>query len=243
MGKDNRLKKITLYKVGGAIATTLLLLMSLLYFFQFDDTITEEDRYYAQLIADEYKLVKPSSFKTYKEEIIFIQSVRNAVINMAPAYDPIPFYHERNVKDFYEKGSGMCFDKSFVIEKMLRIYGFEVRHASIYYTTPGRPALLAVLSKSYSHATLEVKTSKGWMLLDSLTDVTGLDYAGNPLTVSDFREWIQSGKAPADLMNDRHYGKPYICVYGLYSRHGTMFPPYNIVPDYNFRQLWYNIGI
>ena len=38
-----------------------------------------------------------------------------------------------------------------------------------------------------------------------------------------------------------HFYTPNVVfVYGLYSRHGGFYPPYNFIPDYNFRELFYN---
>lgn len=243
MGKNNYVGWVKLFKRVFVAGCFMAILSLLLYTFQFNDAITKEDEYYAHVLLQKYDIAKPAVFSSYEQEVSFIRRLRNSVIDFAPGYEPIPFNHERNVRDLYEKGSGMCYDKSFVIEKMLRMHGFEVRHVAIYYTHPGYPSFLAVLSKSYSHATLEVKTSKGWMLVDSLTDVIGLDEQRKPLTACAFRDWIQTSKAPEILKDDRHYGKPFICVYGLYSRHGKMFPPYTSIPDYKLRQLLYNVGI
>jgi hypothetical protein len=36
------------------------------------------------------------------------------------------------------------------------------------------------------------------------------------------------------------YERPMVAVYGLYSRHGRFFPPYNALPDVNYRALTQN---
>ena len=37
------------------------------------------------------------------------------------------------------------------------------------------------------------------------------------------------------------YMKPFIYIYGLYSRHGKFYPPYNLVPDINYGEFIQNV--
>jgi len=37
------------------------------------------------------------------------------------------------------------------------------------------------------------------------------------------------------------YAKPFTFVYGLYSRHGYFYPPYNVIPDVNYGELLQNV--
>ena len=37
------------------------------------------------------------------------------------------------------------------------------------------------------------------------------------------------------------YEQPFTFVYGLYSRHGQFYPPYNFVPDINYDEFVNNV--
>jgi len=93
-----------------------------------------------------------------------------------------------------------------------------------------------------SHAITEVKTSRGWMVVDSKTRWAGLTADGRPLDLADVRDnpkqrWNAKVKSGLPEI----YGAPFTYVYGLYSRHGRFYPPYDPVPDVNWVELTQNI--
>jgi hypothetical protein len=51
------------------------------------------------------------------------------------------------------------------------------------------------------------------------------------------RQWSGAVKAPLPEI----YGAPFTWVYGLYSRHGRFYPPYNPIPDLNGAELAQNL--
>ena len=93
-----------------------------------------------------------------------------------------------------------------------------------------------------SHALTEVKTSRGWMIVDSKVRWAGLTADGKPLDLEAIRQspsqkWNSAVKAPLPEI----YGNPFTWVYGLYSRHGRFYPPYDPVPDVNWTELAQNL--
>jgi hypothetical protein len=37
------------------------------------------------------------------------------------------------------------------------------------------------------------------------------------------------------------YNERFFYIYGLYSRHGRFFPPYNVIPDINYSEFIQNL--
>lgn len=146
------------------------------------------------------------------------------------------------VSDYVRRGYGPCYDRARLLEKVFTHYGFDVRRVAIFerqtypwaYLKPG----------IRSHALSEVKTERGWIVVDSVTPTLGVDNGGETYSIVDIRKGLLSGDVddqtfgvaiPDDFMggNFRH-------VYGLYSRHGYFFEPHLPVPeiDWNHFQPW-----
>lgn len=210
---------------------------------QINDTITEEDRAYTDSLMQECKLPFPQTkAATFDLQVEQIRAIQHCVLQHSMKYKDIPMFHTRNLRDFYEAKHGFCFDMSYAMEKILRQYGYEIRHASIYQTG-GRNFLLALGStQTRSHALCEVLTEKGWMIVDSLIPFLGLRNEQAPYDLKSLRQLVASGKFNPNEFEETLdiYTKDYVVVYGLYSRHGKFYPPYNFVPDFQYRQLWYN---
>ena len=64
----------------------------------------------------------------------------------------------------------------------------------------------------------------------------------NPLSINKIQHDIENSfyinwkKPPSDEI----YLHSFIYVYGLYSRHGRFYPPYNFIPDINYREFIQN---
>jgi hypothetical protein len=80
------------------------------------------------------------------------------------------------------------------------------------------------------------------MVVDSNARWLSLDARGNPVSIEEMRRDAGAGRIawkapfPAPI-----YGKPFTFVYGLYSRHGMAYPPYDAVPDVNYPELLENL--
>ena len=140
-------------------------------------------------------------------------------------------------------GHGLCFDRSRAIETILRLQGMRTRHAAIYSTRATGSALRSLATPGVdSHAITEVMTRRGWMIVDSNSRWIGLTNANQPLDLARLRDrpggpWHPSVRVQLPEI----YRAPYTWVYGLYSRHGRFYPPYNPVPDVNWAELAENL--
>ena len=181
---------------------------------------------------------------TARNELSLIRDIQTAVFT----YDrrkKIPHGQPREPQDYLAHGGGLCYDRSRTLEKALRYQGFSVRHVSIYANPDNVSFLRILLQKGTpSHALTEVKTRLGWLALDPdvawvAADDTGEVYAVREISSPAVRDALPQSLS---LHIRRLYTEEKIVVYGLYSRHGKFYPPYNFIPDYNLRELMYNFG-
>ena len=222
------------------IVTSFLLLV-LLYCFQFNNSLTTEDAVYADKIIKENGIDTNGIHESFESELAFISAVQNAVVKLSKVGEGIPQCHERNVKDLYISRMGLCYDNSHVIEKILTLYGFETRHVCMYLYKHWYEYFIVFFKlNSYSHAVSEVKTSKGWMFLDSLSSFKGLINNLQPVTLYKVRTLIYSKNVPTEILSSHNYSSKFIFLYGVYSRNGKLYAPYNWVPDYQFNEVRYN---
>lgn len=234
--KNKHIKRLIL-----AIAVIFTITLTLSYF-QVDNAITEEDKIYIEKIMQDEKVTSPSGFISYEEEITLINNIQNSVFKIAHDNIGIPYNSPREPKDLYLAKSGLCYDRSRSIEKISRYFGFQTRHVSIYSTeNTHSPFQSLITPKTSSHAVTEVLTLKGWIVVDSNDTWISLDKHGNPVSIEQIQSLnnrIISWSKP--LPNDI-YKKPFTFIYGLYSRHGRFYHPYNFVPDINYKELMQNI--
>jgi len=220
------------------VGITFIFVVATLVYSSVDNSLSEEDKQYIPkyLSYVEYLPEKP----TYKDELNFIISVQRSVLMIAPTNDGLPFGQKREPRELYEARTGLCFDRSRVIEKILRYAGFETRHVSIYSTKKTGSAFLSLISPGVSsHAVTEVWTQNGWLIVDSNEFFVSIDKDAQPVSI----EVIQhaAGDAIPIKWNQNPqteiYAQPFTFVYGLYSRHGQFYPPYNFIPDINYREF------
>ena len=179
----------------------------------------------------------------FEEEVALILRVQDRVLAASPEERGIGLDRPRELQDLIRARHGACFDRSRAIETILRSYGFQTRHAAMYSTVETGSALRALATPdNISHALTEVKTSRGWMIVDSKTRWAGLTSDGQPLDLAAIRanpdrKWNRNvpGRLP------EIYAAPFTWVYGLYSRHGRFYPPYDAVPDVNWSELAQNL--
>ncbi len=180
---------------------------------------------------------------TFEEEVALVRSVQDRVLDTAPIDREIPQGRPRELADLVKAGHGLCFDRSRAIETVLRLRGMRTRHAAIYSTRTTGSALRSLATPGVdSHAITEVMTRKGWMIVDSNSRWIGLTKANQPVDLSELSDrpsgpWHPSVTEPLPPI----YKAPFTCVYGLYSRHGRFYPPYNPVPDVNWKELAENL--
>jgi hypothetical protein len=207
-----------------------------------DNTLSEEDKQYIPMYL---KTVPPlPAVATYADQLAFIASVQRSVLDVAPTNGRLPFGQKREPKELYVARTGLCFDRSRVIEKILRYSGFETRHIAIYsISRTGSKAKSLIIPQVPSHAVTEVLTNEGWLVVDSNAPWVSVDFSKRPVSIREMQlsardsitiNW--SMKPPWGI-----YSEPFTFIYGLYSRHGKFYPPYNFIPDINYGELAQNL--
>ncbi|MHA1524463.1 MAG: hypothetical protein ACTSY1_08685, partial [Alphaproteobacteria bacterium] len=133
---------------------------------------TAEDRANGRLILAQAGYDDPDAMMrglaTFEGQISAILAVQDAVLTVAPDDTGIPFDTTREPGDLLTYKFGLCFDRSRAIEKILGSFGLETRHIAVYSTVKTESALISLLTPQViSHAVTEVKTVKGWLVIDS----------------------------------------------------------------------------
>lgn len=204
-----------------------------------DNTITKEDVYYINKIMNNIEVYK--EIKTFNDEIKYINKVQNTVIELTNlAIGSIPINMSREPKDIYMTKIGACVERSRTIEKILRYSGFKIRHIAIYSTENTDSALISLFTpKIASHSLSEVLTSKGWMLIDSATLWIALNKNNNPISIEKLQNniMLELKQKPTEPVLTQEF----TFLYGLYSRHGKFYYPYNMIPDIEYNEFLYNI--
>ena len=215
--------------------------------------LTPDDMAYAERILREAghgELVDRAVPAAFEDQVRAILAVQDAMLSLAPKNRGIPFDQPREPRDLYAARSGLCYDRSRAIEKILSHLGFEVRHAAVYSLgEAGSPLISLLTPRTDSHAVTEVKTSRGWLLIDSNRRWIGLTRSGELVDLGKLRKMEPDRKTSRKTWDKRIKSKmsrilasPYTYIYGLYSRHGRFYPPYTPVPDVAWSQIPYNIS-
>ena len=222
-----------------ALCAALLCAVGLSAFHQVSTKPTADDAGAIKRLIPE----TPAAPRSFQEEVAIILHVQDRVLAASPEERGIALNQPREIKDLLRARHGACFDRSRAIEKILRSYGFRTRHAAMYSTVETGSALRSLATPdTISHALTEVKTSRGWMIVDSKTRWAALTAEGWPLDLEAVREnpdrkWSSAVKGQLPEI----YSAPYTWLYGLYSRHGRFYPPYNPIPDVNWAEMAQNL--
>ncbi len=217
--------------------------------FNVDRTLTDEDRYYIRL----YLPNVPEGIArnlSYDDQVKLIEQAQEAVHSRTTGWAGIPEGQAREPKQLYLGRTGMCYDRSRVLEKMFTYLGFTNRHLALFQRQPYEHSYTTILLKHVpSHAISEVKTKKGWLMVDSNDLWTSLDANHQPISMPDFQARYKRGEkiywaAELPVTTKGFYNSRCIALYGLYSRHGRFYPPYTSgIPDYRVRGLLYNLEL
>lgn len=229
------------YALGSALALASALVL-VLAVHQVDNSLTLADE---RAIPVYLQGVDPlQAERNFARELAFIRDVQDAVLDAAPGNEPLPDGTPREPGELLAAKTGLCFDRSRVIEKILRYSGLNTRHVAIY-STEGSSAPRAILTPGVSsHAVTEVLTERGWLVVDSNDRWVSIDASGDPVPIERIRDAAGSEAAPIAWQQPPPtpiYLEPFTLVYGLYSRHGRFYPPYNAIPDVNYAELIHNL--
>ncbi len=211
-----------------------------------ETAVSVDDRDYLQKIMAETGLSPLPAQPSSQQETDFILAAQHAVLQLAPVDKALPLDQSREPKDLYAARHGLCYDRSRVLEKLYRAAGFEARHVSLYSLREHSLVAALLTPQVSSHAVTEVRTARGWLLVDSNRRWISLTADGEPVPLA--RIQAQSG-APLPRWDARNaempkfYMEPFAAVYGLYSRHGRFYPPFNPIPDINWAEFKFNLGL
>ena len=171
---------------------------------------------------------------SFDDEIRVIRWAQARVFKVAPDMVPIAEYSDREPMDLLKAKSGLCYDRSRTLDKALQWLGFETRHVYILYADPGGATNLFqfvshALTFSQSHAVTEVKTSRGWLMVDSNVSWISLSRDGQPVPVGQVHDRRAEFDNPPEWTNT-----PLWAIRGMYSRRGQLYKPYIPFPEFNW---------
>lgn len=214
---------------------------------------------------------------SFEEEILCIQSIQNKIFNiinfqsdfshLSCLYDQLKENEKVRHEDyepflFLQNGGGCCVLRSRFLEKALIFYGFEVRHLGIYRAKSLAEVFFS--RKIISHSSTEVKTTRGWMYVDSVDKFIGITNENLPITSAKYKiinkdelkykfipsEGTQLFIEYSDKFNNWNrnnniWNEDYntYIIYGLHSRHGNFYWPKfkTNIPDISWTDFKYNL--
>jgi len=197
------------------------------FVFNVDTDIGVEDRIYLNMIAKQYGVALDMQGRpvSWQQQLDTVRAVQDAVLSAAPDNTPLALDGGREPKDVFLARSGLCYDRSRVIEKMLGALGMKTRHIAMYQLA-GRGKLATLLSrKVVSHAITEVQTVRGWMVVDSNARWISLGVDGMPRSLAQMQAALATAPIAFEQpqLQNEIYRQPFTFVYGLYSRHGRFY--------------------
>jgi len=222
----------------GVIAICFVLFLGLLYH-NVPKTVSQADEVSLEEIFGS-KHVNGERL-AFEDQISFIHGMVNTLHTSFVVGTPIAYNADREPSQLVLNGGGLCYDFSRTIEKYLIYNSFQTRHVAAYIKH-GSFWNTITTKGVYSHSLTEVKTDKGWMIIDSNLKFYALDDANRIYAYKDLEKLKESPswKLPLEEGMEPFYSSNVEFVYGLYSRHGGFYKPYNFIPDYNLRELFYN---
>ncbi len=154
-------------KIPFILVAVCILNIIFLAYSQVDNRLTAEDILYIKKILSEGKVQPINPARTYENELNFIVAVQKAVGTIIAKGECLPKGSSREPKDVYFAKCGESYDRSRVIEKILRKNDFRTRHIMIYSTEHTMSKIKSLVSPSVlSHSITEVLTMKGWLVID-----------------------------------------------------------------------------
>jgi hypothetical protein len=226
-------------KVVAALGVASALVLLVLYASSDVDTaLTEADR---ATIGELGLDAECDDVSDFAGQLRCVRAIQSAQLAQAPDLACVDEYgvtsHEPSA--FLERGRGCCFDRSRLIEKAAAYFGLEARHVAIYNAHSWRDM---VRGGTPSHSTSEVRTERGWMVVDSNSTALGLRTDGTPLDAPALAASLRDADPLLEPHEYRDYFEgEYRSIYGLYSRHGGFYPPFVRVPDVDWAQLAHNL--
>ena len=217
----------------------MLGLIFILAFGSVSITPTSADSTAVARLLDEAHLPLTTT-RTFAEDITLIRALQDRVLQLAPVNEGIPLGRSRELTDLARAGHGLCYDRSRAMEMALRVVGFDVRHVYVFAPDIGDARWRDLVHRQLpSHALTEVRTQRGWVMLDSNTPWIGLRADSSVVGVAAYPKELRARRVP--LLRNLVMLREYKYLFGLYSRHGRFFAPYISIPDFNLSELLHNV--
>lgn len=214
------LKRLGFAALGGSALLVILAAIT-----NVSTELTADDRRAFRMLN-----IRDTSFqkKTYDEEIVEIKKTQALIFEkIGISENGIAEFEDREPLDLIRVGQGLCFDRSRMLDKVYQYLGYETRHVYLLFFDKKNPFLALLTYQQPSHAVTEIKTSRGWVMVDSLESFVALDKYGQPLMSDHLWE--------KDLESLPYYFKVrYFAVRGMYSRKGFFYPPRLPFPEFNW---------
>lgn len=180
-------------------------------------------------VFESLNLKSPQGSMLFEQEIALIQKVQSEVFKRAPLGEGIPYYESREPADLMRFGQGLCFDRSRTLDKAFSYLGLPSRHVYLLYRE-NKYFLTALLHYGQSsHAVTEVKTSRGWMFVDSNTKWIALTRNSEPVDADNVWKRFDDFEAPPSYLKP-----PWWAIRGMYSRKGLLYGSWFPFPDINW---------
>ncbi len=226
--------------------------------------LSSNDKRYIEYFLKEWKMDKSlgTANQSFENQIAFISRLQDSTLSQFN-HEEIAPSNSANMEYYYTQRKGLCFNRSFFQEKILKYAGFKTRHIYIYFTEDSTPTRSRDVfnRRLMSHAMFEVKTKKGWMAVDTNGNWIALDENREPMTLGELRERLMEerlvlAKMPTKgtvFFNQLPIKYNFKFLYGVYSRHGEYLnsgPVEKMIhnsaflrstPDYNLREFFYNL--
>lgn len=165
----------------------------------------------------------------FEDQVSMIRKIQHDVFEKAPVGDGIPDYQSREPADLMKFGKGLCYDRSRTFDKAFQYVGFESRHVYILYKN-NLPFWRAAFQYGQpSHAVTEVKTSKGWMFVDSNSEWVAITRQGEPVNADDVWRRFAEFEDPPPYLKDSWWA-----IRGMYSRKGQLYGAGIAFPEFNW---------
>jgi hypothetical protein len=207
---------------GGLFGLPLIILSSLIYLKNVPVNLSAKDIQIFESIG----FSKPTQTLTFDQEISLIRLGQEKIFKLAPFGKAIPDYQPREITDLLEYGSGLCYDRSRSFDQLFSYLGFESRHIFLLFKED-RSFFSAIFRKHQgSHAVTEVKTSRGWMYVDSNTSWIAITRSGEVVNADDVWKRFDEFDNPPPYLN-----QPWWAIRGLYTRGGRKYAPYIPFPE------------
>jgi hypothetical protein len=216
------LKRLSFLFLGG-----IFLFVCLATVTNISNDLTQDDRLAFRIIGIKNPSIQ-KQFKTYDDEIKEIRDAQTLIFSkIAISENGIPEFKNREPLDLIKVGAGLCFDRSRMLDKVYQYLGYETRHVYLLFFDNKNPLIAMLTYRQPSHAVTEVKTSRGWVMVDSLEPFVAIGKNAEPLLAD--RLWEQGLNGLPKYFEVR-----YFAVRGMYSRKGFFYSPWLPFPEFNW---------